>query len=110
MLRQRLPSGEELAWQLELCLQPDARRLLVPPAASWQRAPAAVPLLAVLLAAFVPNLLAALFNFSYNRQAIIACLPGALPVFWNVQLAINGIAFPLGLAALALRSRPVARA
>jgi len=58
----------------------------------------------------VPNLLAALFNLSYNSQAIIASLPGALPVFWNVQLAINGTAFPLGLLALALLTWPVGRA
>src|SRR5262249_29977378 len=105
----RYPSGEELARQLELCLQPRARELLHGPGRRWGEAVRRFPLTAVLLAALVPNLLAALFHFTYNRQEIVAHLPGAEAVFWDVQLAINGTAFPLGLGLLALLAVPVAR-
>jgi len=107
---QRFASGQELAWQLELCLQPQAGRLLNPPARGWRRMVCRLPIQAVLLAAILPNLLAALVNFTYNRQEIIAPLPEALPVFWNVQLAVNATAFPLGMTLLALLMLPVARA
>lgn len=38
-----------------------------------------------------------------------ARLPGAADAFWNAQLAINGVAFPAGLALFVLLSRPVTR-
>jgi eukaryotic-like serine/threonine-protein kinase len=107
----RIPSGRELAWELELCLQPDASRLFRPPARGWQRAICRVPVLAILLATLLPNLLAALFNFNYNRNEIIARLPEeAMTVFWNVQMAINGTAFPLGIAVIIWVAWPVSAA
>ena len=66
---------------------------------------------AVVLAVLVPNALATVFNIAYNRSEIIAHMPGAEPVFWNVQAGINAFAFPLGVALIALAdSWPVARA
>ncbi len=107
---QRPESGQELAWQLDLCLQPDARRLLNPPAHGWQKSVASRAVLAVLLATLVPNIVAALINFSYNRQEIVARLPGGPGIFWRAQLAINGTAFPVGLVALGWVCWPVGRA
>jgi serine/threonine protein kinase len=110
MRERRCPSGEELAWQLKLCLQRQHHRLFSPPTGGWQRAVLAFPVVAVLLAATLPNLVAGGVNFGYNRQAIIAHLPETMPVFWNVQLAINGTAFPLGMIGMALLTLPIARA
>src|SRR5262249_30741553 len=75
----------------------------------WQRLARRFPTAAVLLAALWPNLLAAFFNFAYNRQEIIARLDGAQETYHLVQTLINATAFPLGVVLLALWVRPVAR-
>ena len=93
-----------------MCLQPRARDLLYPPAGDWRSLVRRFAVPALILTIVLPNALGAVFNIAYNRSEIIAQVPGAEPVFWNVQAAINGIAFPLGIALMTVLALPVARA
>ena len=106
----RPPTGAALARDLELCLRPRARDLLHPPANSWRQPVRRHGLVAVILAAVVPNALGTLFNISYNRSEIIARLPGADPAFWAVQGVINAVAFSMGIFILGRLAWPAARA
>ena len=106
----RPQTGAALARELELCLQPRARALLHPTPGDWRSIVRRYGLVCVLLASLIPNAAAALFNISYNRSEIIARMAGAEPVFWNVQSAINGIAFPFGVGLLGVLVWPAARA
>lgn len=107
--QKRIQTGYELRQQFALCLQPRAQVLLNPSLSGWRWAVGHFPTLFVLLAAVWPNLLGAYLNFFYNRSEIVGHLQDAETVFWNVLLAINGTAFPLGMALLALLVRPVAQ-
>jgi hypothetical protein len=106
----RPESGGVLARELELCLRPRARDLLHPPAGDWRSTVRRFAVPAVVLALVLPNALGAVFNIAYNRSEIIAQVPGAEPVFWNVQAAINGIAFPIGIVVMSVLAWPTARA
>ncbi|MCP4171845.1 MAG: serine/threonine protein kinase [Fuerstiella sp.] len=106
----RYQSGNELALDLGLCLQPRVARLLQQSerglagwALNW-------PATAAICAAIVPNALAALFNFKYNFAEIIERLPEAKDAFDNVQLTINSIAFPLAIALCIWFARPLMKA
>jgi hypothetical protein len=107
----RPASAAELARQLETCLQPRTLKLVHAPPHGWRRRARGWPILAVLLAATMPNALAAVFNVYYNRQEIIDHLssidPLAPAVFWTVQGTINAIAFPLGMALVAWFAWPI---
>jgi eukaryotic-like serine/threonine-protein kinase len=46
----------------------------------------------------LPNLVAAVFNFLYNRGEILERIPSAEPTFMRIQTIINLIAFPTGAA------------
>ncbi len=106
----RPPTGAALARDLELCLRPRTRDLLHPPAKSWRHPIRRHALVAVILAAAVPNALGTLFNISYNRSEIIARLPGADPAFWTVQGVINAVAFSLGIFIVGRLAWPATRA
>jgi serine/threonine protein kinase len=106
----RPESGADLARELGLCLRPRARRLLNPAPGGWRGFVRRHGLVLLLLAVIFPNALAALFNIAYNRLAIIARMPGADAVFWNVQAGINSVAFPLGIVIGGLVILPVSRA
>ena len=106
----RPPTGAALARELDLCLRPRARDLLHPPAGDWRSFVRRFALPAVVMAIVLPNALGALFNIAYNRSEIIAHIAGAEPVFWNVQAAINGVAFPAGIAVMTWLTWPAARA
>ncbi|MSR57156.1 MAG: serine/threonine protein kinase [Planctomycetaceae bacterium] len=107
----RYPNGGELARHLELCLQPQARRLLSPSRDDWRRLGRRHPIAGVVVAAIPPNLAAAVFNYFYNDLEIVSHLPaGAEEIFWRTQLAINSIAFPLGIGLALALSWPVAAA
>jgi len=109
----RIGGGEELARELTLCLQPAALGLLRQRKSGIRSVARSAPLMAVLCAALIPNAAAGIFNFAYNRTAIVTQLATANPevqsTFWNVQLVINLIAFPLGVAILAALTWPVAK-
>lgn len=112
-LRERFASAGELARELELCLRPRTQELLRPPGQVWQKVVLRFSLVALLVASFVPNALAGLFNFYYNFSEIISLLEdkeeGSVDVFWKVQTAINATAFPLGHLLAAGLFWPVAR-
>jgi eukaryotic-like serine/threonine-protein kinase len=106
----RPQSGAALARELELCLHPRAHDLLRPPEGDWRSFVRRHGFFIVLMAALAPNVLAALCNLAYDRSEIIARMPGAEPIFQNVMTAINGVAFPVGIAVMALLALPMTRA
>jgi hypothetical protein len=99
-----------MARQLELCLQPSAQRLLSPPVRSWRNLARRIPVTCVLLAAVLPNVCAALFNYFYNRREIIEHLQNSQEAFEQTQTAINAVAFPVGIFFVFWLTRPVAAA
>ena len=105
----RFACGAELAAALRLCQRPHAARLLETPNSGWRRWALTLPVVAVLLAELLPNALAAVFNYVYNKQEIIDRVPDAARVFENVQVVINSIAFPVGLVTLAALAWSVTR-
>ncbi|MGZ8813040.1 MAG: serine/threonine-protein kinase [Mycobacterium sp.] len=96
---QRWASGAELAEQLQLCLDPQARDLVDPPAHSWRLRlrPFFLPIAA--LAILVPNLLASAYNIQHNQLLIVSQLSEhAQGRFMLVTTLVNLISFPLGAA------------
>ena len=109
-LARRPASGAALARELELCLRPRAHHLLRPAQGGWRAFVRRHGLLALLLTPVAPNALASVFNIAYNRSEIIAQVPGAEPIFWKVQFAINSVAYPTCIAAVALLAWRTTRA
>lgn len=109
----RFPDAAALARVLDLVQYPDTLRLLDPPADSWRRQVRRYPLIAMLAAGLTPNILAGIFNFVYNYSEVIA-RPDSPPTlndaFQKIQMAINGIAFPVAVFAFIWVARPVLRA
>ena len=107
-------TGLELAHELDLCLQPDARRLLCGSATGWQRWASRWasrwPVVTVALITVIPNIVAAIFNFLYNRDEILRLLPEAEPTFMRIQTIINLIAFPVGMSCAGWLAGSVGRA
>ena len=58
----------------------------------------------------IPNLVAAVFNFLYNRREVLDLLPDAEPTFMQVQAIINGITFPAGILSAGWLAGSVAEA
>ncbi len=95
---QRCATGDQLAGQLQLCQNPQARQLFHPPRHGWRNVVRRWPILSLLLLALLPNVAMAKFNYDYNLQEIINyLLPGSKPTFWAIQLVINAVAFPVGI-------------
>ncbi|MFC9787447.1 serine/threonine-protein kinase [Rhodococcus sp. NPDC127528] len=93
----RWSDGRRLARQFALCLDPHARDLVDPRPDSvrsrmWRWA------LPVMLAAIgIPNVLAAGYNYYYNRELIISTLSAqAQQHLEQVHLVIAALAFPVG--------------
>jgi eukaryotic-like serine/threonine-protein kinase len=98
---QRWASGAELAEQLQLCLDPQARDLVDPPARSWRLRlrPFSLPIAA--LAVWVPNLLATAYNIQHNQLLIVSKLSEqAQGRFILVTTLVNLLWWPLGVAVL----------
>lgn len=95
----RIQTGLELAHELELCLDPDAKALLAPEPGGWKGwvRSGNNPLFVVTMMTLIPNLIGAIFNFLYNRREVIELLPGAEPTFMRIQSIINSIVFPVGI-------------
>jgi hypothetical protein len=96
----RFATAGELADQLRLCLHPEAQRLLAVPRRGWRALVQRHLLLAIVLLSVLPNGVSAWFNLVYNRQQIVQHLVDSEGVFGRVMMAINGTAFPLGIAIL----------
>ncbi|MCA9117697.1 MAG: serine/threonine protein kinase [Planctomycetaceae bacterium] len=97
----RWQRGAEFSRQLDLCSQPRARDLLYPDSRSScsRLTGIAVPLM--VLAAAIPNILAGIFNYHYNKEEIVRHLGDLQPAFWQTQAIINSIFYPAGLGLLA---------
>ena len=106
----RYQSNLELARELELCLQPEAQRLMSAGDIGWQRLARKFPLITVILLTLIPNLIAAIFNFIYNHGEIVSRLPDAEPTFMRIQAIINMIAFPAGIGCAGWLAGSVGRA
>ncbi|MFI6431474.1 protein kinase [Rhodococcus oryzae] len=93
----RWSSGRKLARQFALCLDPHARDLVDPRPGSWRSTLSRWSLPILLAAIGIPNLLAAGYNYYYNKALIISELsPEAQDHLEQVHLIVGGLAFPLG--------------
>jgi serine/threonine protein kinase len=104
----RWRSGAEFAEQLQLCLDPQARDLVDPPARSWRLRlrPFILPVTA--LAILIPVMLAGAYNIQHNHLLIVSHLSEqAQHRFVLVTTVINLITFPLGAAAVVYLCRYV---
>jgi hypothetical protein len=99
---ERYGSADEAARALQLCLHPDCWKLLQEPRNPLARLLVQHPVISLVLAALIPNALAGWFNYAYNEVAIILEVEkmssGFIERFGIVQLVVNCIAFPLGIA------------
>src|SRR4029078_9371674 len=91
---QRWASGAELAEQLQLCLDPQARDLVDPPARSWRLRlrPYLLPIAA--LGIGIPTLLGAAYNIQHNQLLIVSKLSEqAQDRFWLAVTLVNLVVF-----------------
>ena len=93
----RFQMGLQLAHEMELCLQPEAKELLNPRITGWRLWVRRFPLVTVTMLTLLPNLVAAIFNFLYNHHEIVELMPSAEPTFMRIQTIVNLIAFPVGI-------------
>jgi len=105
----RPASAGAMAAELELCLRPATRVLVRPEPGGWRAVVRKHPLLTLLPFGLAPNVLASLFNISYNRAEIIEHWPEAFKVFEPAMMVVNSIFFPVGVVIFALAVRSVAR-
>ncbi|MEX2189033.1 MAG: serine/threonine-protein kinase [Pirellulales bacterium] len=105
----RPATAAQMARRLWCCLRPQTERLLTPSQAFPARFALRWPIAALLLCALVPNSLAAVFNYVYNRGHIVEHFRDAQHVFWNTQTAVNGTAFPIGVAWMVILAWPLSR-
>jgi len=100
---ERYQSADEVAQALELCLHPRCWQLMQEPSTLLWSVPLRLPIMTIILVGLAPNALAGYFNLIYNRSRIEQGVAeqvfseAVLHRFDNVQLWVNGIAFPLGI-------------
>ncbi len=96
----RYASASDVAWRLELCLHPDADRLLRPAPRSWATLLRQRPLLAAVAAGAIPNLVGSGLNIAYNLREIVGQveIPDALGLFFRQTVAVNLVMYGFGLA------------
>jgi eukaryotic-like serine/threonine-protein kinase len=94
----RFADGAEVGRQLWLCKRPHTQQLLKSPHQGWRSVARYRPLLTFVIAILAPHLLAACFNFVYNKTVIIdevaRIRPQAVEAFEYVALRINAVFFP----------------
>ena len=104
---ERWAGSGELTRRLQLCLQPHAQSILNVPTRSWRDRVSHWPILVLLLSVLPAHALFAWFNLTYNLEQLIP------PTYWNtfdqIQMTINGIAFPVGIAVFIYLAWPVAK-
>lgn len=99
---ERYQSAGEVAHALRLSLDPNVWKLVQPSSHPLSISILEWPLIPIVLAGAIPNILAGRFNYLYNNRSIIEPLTELTPSFADrfhkVQLTVNSIAFPLGIA------------
>ena len=103
----RFLSAGAFARQLDLCLKPRTRALLLP-SPGWRTWVRHRPMFTMYALGLIPNLLASWFSIVYNDRAILSPFPTARPMFRLLQGAINGSFFPLGILLFGFLIWPVA--
>ena len=87
---------------------------LGPAPRGWRNAVARFPVLSMIAVSILPNVLAAVFNFRYNWEAIVVPMrqrvEQAENLFQISAAIVNGVGFTLGLALFAYLARPVSLA
>ncbi|WP_432278799.1 serine/threonine-protein kinase [Nocardia carnea] len=95
----RWAHGADMARQLQICLDPRARELVDPPAASLRRRARILLHPIMFLAIAVPNALAIWYSYYHNRILIIDDLDDrAHDLFQRVATITYGLAFLIGFA------------
>lgn len=94
---ERFQNGSQFAAALELCLQPEAKRLLRDTTTPWKLLVRRWPQVSIVLATLIPNLITALFNLLYNLGEVKLVMPDAEETFMQIQSIINMVAFPVGI-------------
>ncbi|MET8425146.1 serine/threonine-protein kinase [Nocardia sp. NPDC004860] len=93
----RWANGAELAQQFELCLDPRARDLVDPPQHSRRPTGPLWPLPMIAIAIGIPNVVAAGYNYYYNKTLIISKLtPAAQRSFDYVASILIPLAIAVG--------------
>lgn len=98
----RFSTGREFAAALRTSVNRRLESLLSPPRGIG-RISLRHPVATGLLFGVVPHILAAIFNFAYNREEIIAQVQGSFDGFMRVQTVINLVGFGVGLTLFGLR-------
>jgi eukaryotic-like serine/threonine-protein kinase len=101
----RPANGKEAAQQLRLCMNANASRLMRQEQSGWKKQVRRWPLAVLLLVIVLPNVVAAVFNFLYNEPR-----QRNMPVFHTIAAAVNGVAFPVGLAIVIYIANPLTQA
>ncbi|MFE7723542.1 serine/threonine-protein kinase [Nocardia rhizosphaerihabitans] len=102
----RWAHGAELAQQFELCLDPRARDLVDPPQRSHRPTGPLWPIPILVIAIGVPNVVAAGYNYYYNKTLIVSTLTTEAQYSFNYVAAIL---YPLAIAVATVMILYVAR-
>lgn len=95
---QRWASGAELAEQLQLCLDPQARDLVDPPERSWRLRLRPYFLQIAVPAVVIPNALAAAYTIHHNQLLIVSKLSEqGQDRFMLLTTLLNLLVWPLGI-------------
>ena len=92
----RTSSAAILAGQLRLCLSPRAWSLLHPEASRWSKFACNNPTWVALAIVFLPNGLAAAFNYHYNLAWLSARYPDGHKNLIEVSVLLNILSFGVG--------------
>jgi hypothetical protein len=106
---ERPATAKQMARRLWCCMRPHTERLLTPSTSLPARVALQFPILALCICALVPNGIAAVFNYVYNRGHIVEKLADAQDVFWTTQSVVNSTAFPIGIAWMGILAWPLAQ-
>lgn len=106
----RIPTAEQMAKRLTLCLQPRAHQLMRPPKHSWRRKVLGLRGLGLLmLGGLVPNIALSLLNIGYNANQILGHMSEkVLDTFFSVQVGVvNAIWYTVGIGVLLSFAMPL---
>ncbi len=105
----RYEDAQQLASALRLCLDPTSWKLMQEPQGGFAGVALLLPLLWVVVASMVPNILAGIFNYHYNEAWLVQQVPELHTRFEKVQLVINALVFPVSMFIGVGRARKVAK-